>query len=100
MKKAYGVIAVAAVALSALTVGALAASTAAPNEVKASWGTFKLSPTIAAKLKANQKINYVFSYQASGIALFSQQYAQGYNAGCAAANKIYPLSCSSISPVQ
>jgi ribose transport system substrate-binding protein len=100
MKKVYGLIAVAAVALGALAVGAWAASSAAPNEVKRSWGTFKLNPKIAAKIKAHQKINYVFSYQASGIALFSQQYALGYKSGCSDGNKIYPLSCSSIAPVQ
>jgi ribose transport system substrate-binding protein len=100
MKKVYGVIAVAAVAIGALAVGAWAASSAAPYTVKESWGTFKLNPKIAAKIKAHQKINYVFSYQASGIALFSQQYAQGYKRGCADGNKIYPMNCSSIAPVQ
>jgi ribose transport system substrate-binding protein len=100
MKKAYGVIAVAAVAIGALAVGAWAATSAAPYSVKESWGTFKLNPKIAAKIKAHQKINYVFSYQASGIALFSQQYAQGHKRGCADAQKIYPENCSAIAPVQ
>jgi ribose transport system substrate-binding protein len=103
MKKAYGAVALAVVAMSALAVGAWAATTAnngPPFVVKRSWGTFKLNPKIAAKIKAHQKINYVFSYQASGIALFSQQYAQGYKRGCADGNKIYPMNCSAIAPVQ
>ena len=100
MKKVYGMVAIAAVAIGALAVGAWAAGSAAPYTVKESWGTFKLNPKIAAKIKAHQKINYVFSYQASGIALFSQQYAQGYKRGCADGNKIYPMNCSSIAPVQ
>jgi ribose transport system substrate-binding protein len=104
MKKASVLVALCALALAALAVGAWAATSASPNKppyvVKASWGTFKLSPAIAAKIKAHQKINYVFSYQGSGIALFSQQYAEGYKRGCAQGNKIYPLSCSSIAPVQ
>src|SRR5215210_7332154 len=77
-----------------------AAPSAAPFSVKRSWGTFTLNPKIADKVKKGEKINYVFSYQASGIALFSQQYAQGHKAGCADGQKIYPMDCSSIAPVQ
>jgi ribose transport system substrate-binding protein len=72
----------------------------APQTVKRSWGTFKLSSKIAAKIKNHQPINYVFSYQASGIPLFSQQYKLGYQRGCADGSKIYPLKCASIAPVQ
>ncbi len=50
----------------------------APFEVKRDWGTFKLADRIAAKVKAGDKINYVFSYQASGIPLFSPQFAAGF----------------------
>ena len=46
--------------------------------MKRDWGTFKLADRIAAKVKAGGKINYVFSYQASGIPLFSPQYAAGF----------------------
>src|SRR5580658_11072131 len=72
----------------------------APFEVKRDWGTFKLADRIAAKVKAGQKINYVFSYQASGIPLFSPQFAAGFQTGCKLGNDIYPLDCASIAPVQ
>src|ERR1700744_4855689 len=72
----------------------------APFEVKRDWGTFKLADRIAAKVKAGEKINYVFSYQASGIPLFSPQFAAGFETGCKTGNAIYPLDCASIAPVQ
>jgi ribose transport system substrate-binding protein len=72
----------------------------APFEVKRDWGTFKLADRIAAKVKAGQKINYVFSYQASGIPLFSPQYAAGFATGCKMGNAVYPMNCASIAPVQ
>jgi hypothetical protein len=72
----------------------------APFEVKASWGTFTLDPRIAAKVRNKEKMNYVFSYQASGIPLFSPQYAAGFKRGCQMGNAIYPMECASIAPVQ
>src|SRR6478609_9662491 len=72
----------------------------APFEVKRDWGMFKLADRIAAKVKAGEKINYVFSYQASGIPLFSPQYAAGFATGCKLGNAIYPMECASIAPVQ
>jgi ABC-type sugar transport system substrate-binding protein len=72
----------------------------APFEVKRDWGTFKLADRVAAKVKAGAKVNYVFSYQASGIPLFSPQYAAGFDTGCKLGNAIYPLDCASIAPVQ
>jgi ABC-type sugar transport system substrate-binding protein len=72
----------------------------APLEVKRDWGTFNLADRIAAKVRAGDKMNYVFSYQASGIPLFSPQYAAGFNTGCKLGNAIYPLECASIAPVQ
>jgi len=72
----------------------------APGEVTMPWGTFKLAPRIADKIAKHEKINYVFSYQGSGIPLFSPQYAAGFKYGCEAGNKIYPLNCTSIAPVQ
>src|ERR1700691_5642620 len=112
--KAYSKVGVAAIAL----VGAVGGSGAlagdsqsqiptsgekvagAPFEVKRDWGTFKLADRIAAKVKAGEKINYVFSYQASGIPLFSPQFAAGFETGCKLGNAIYPLDCASIAPVQ
>lgn len=72
----------------------------APGEVTREWGTFKLAQRIADKLAAGQPINYVFSYQATGIPLFSQQYAAGHERGCAMGQEILSMSCSWIAPVQ
>jgi ABC-type sugar transport system substrate-binding protein len=72
----------------------------APFEVKRDWGTFKLADRIAAKVKAGEPINYVFSYQASGIPLFSPQYAAGFDKGCAMGKEIYNMECASVAPVQ
>ena len=68
--------------------------------MKRDWGTFKLADRIAAKVKAGEPINYVFSYQASGIPLFSPQYAAGFETGCKMGKEIYPMECASIAPVQ
>ena len=68
-------------------------------KAKRDSGTFKLADRIAAKIKAGDKINYVFSYQASGIPLFSPQYAAGFDTGCKLGNAITPLECASIAPV-
>ncbi len=72
----------------------------APFEVKRDWGTFKLDDRIAAKVKAGEPINYVFSYQASGIPLFSPQFKAGFTMGCEMAQGIYKMSCADIAPVQ
>src|ERR1700729_646553 len=60
----------------------------APFEVKRDWGTFKLADRIAAEVKAGEEINYVFSYQASGIPLFSPQFAAGFATGWPAGRSI------------
>jgi ABC-type sugar transport system substrate-binding protein len=72
----------------------------APFEVKRDWGTFKLADRIAEKIKKGEPINYVFSYQASGIPLFSPQYKAGFDMGCKMGQAIYPMNCSAIAPVQ
>ena len=72
----------------------------APDTATLPWGTFTLNPRIAAKVKAHEPINYVFSYQGSGIPLFSQQYMQGFKRGCEMGKAIYPLNCAAIAPVQ
>jgi ABC-type sugar transport system substrate-binding protein len=72
----------------------------APDTATLPWGTFTLNPRIAAKVKAHEPINYVFSYQGSGIPLFSQQYMQGFKRGCEMGKAIYPMNCSAIAPVQ
>ena len=104
MSKFTRVLLLASAVVLVAAIAALTAAAATPNKppyvVKTKWGTFKLNQKIADKLAAKQPINYVFSYQASGIPLFSQQYAQGYKEGCAAGSKILKLNCSSIAPVQ
>ena len=72
----------------------------APGSVTMPWGEFKLASRIADKIAKHEKINYVFSYQGSGIPLFSPQYAAGFKYGCQAGNAIYPMECTSIAPVQ
>jgi ABC-type sugar transport system substrate-binding protein len=72
----------------------------APNMVKRDWGEFKLASRIAEKIKKGEPINYVFSYQASGIPLFSPQYKAGFDMGCKMGKAIYPMSCAAIAPVQ
>lgn len=72
----------------------------APLTVVRDWGTFKLADRIAAKIAAGEPINYLFSYQASGIPLFSPQYAAGAEMGCKMAQGIYPLNCAAVAPVQ
>ena len=72
----------------------------APFTVTREWGTFTLADRIAVKVKAGEPINYVFSYQASGIPLFSPQYQAGFDMGCEMAQDIYKMSCAAIAPVQ
>ena len=72
----------------------------APFTVTRDWGTFTLNDRIAEKVRNKQEINYVFSYQASGIPLFSPQYAAGHTMGCAMGQAIYPMTCTAIAPVQ
>ena len=72
----------------------------APLMVSRDWGTFKLADRIARKVRAGESINYVFSYQGSGIPLFSPQYAAGFEIGCKMGSAIYPMQCAKIAPVQ
>ena len=72
----------------------------APLTVKRDWGEFKLADRIAEKVKKGEPINYVFSYQASGIPLFSPQYKAGFEMGCKMGKAIYPMNCAAIAPVQ
>ena len=72
----------------------------APFTVKRDWGTFTLSPKIAEKIKNKEKINYVYSYQASGTSFMSPQMQVGFKEGCEMGNKIMPMNCAVIAPVQ
>src|SRR5260370_29768040 len=74
--------------------------TTPPYVSKQDWGTFKLKASIADKVRKHQAINYVFSYQGTGIPLFSAQYKDGYEQDLAAGKKIYPMNGKSIAPVQ
>ena len=72
-------------------------ATVAPAKLK-DGSTFKLAPRIAKKVKDGQPINYVFSYQSSGIALFSDQYKTGYDATLPVAQSLIKMSGKSIAP--
>ncbi len=72
----------------------------APFTIERDWGTFKLADRIAEKVKNGEKMNYVFSYQASGIPLFSPQFAAGAEMGCKMAQQLWPMDCAAIAPVQ
>ena len=60
---------------------------------------FTLNERVAEKVRTGQPINYVFSYQSTGIALFSDQYAAGFQETQQAAQRIYPMNFTSIAPV-
>jgi ribose transport system substrate-binding protein len=71
---------------------------AKPASLKLKDGTtFKLSPKIAAKVKAGKPVIWVNSYGAKGIPLFSQQYAQGQAKGLKAAKLITPMTLKDVS---
>lgn len=59
---------------------------------------FQLAERIASKVRGGQEVNYVFSYQSSGIPLFSDQYRIGYETTLPIATEIYPLRGTSIAP--
>jgi ABC-type sugar transport system substrate-binding protein len=60
--------------------------------------TFKLAQRIQDKIKKGEKLNYVFSYQSSGIKGFSEQYKAGYEATQGTAGRILPMNFKSIAP--
>jgi len=60
--------------------------------------TLKLASRISDKISKGQAFNYVFSYQSSGIALFSDQFKTGYDTTLAIAQKTGPISGKAIAP--
>jgi ribose transport system substrate-binding protein len=61
--------------------------------------TFTLAPRIKAKVDAGEPVNYVFSYQSSGIQGFSQQYKAGFEATQDEAKEILPgMTFKAIAP--
>lgn len=60
--------------------------------------TFTLNERIAEKVRNGEEINYVFSYQSSGIPLFSDQYRTGYETTLPIAQEIYPMAGTAIAP--
>lgn len=60
--------------------------------------TFELADRIAEKVANGEAINYVFSYQSSGIALFSDQYQTGYEATVPVAQSILNMNSKSVAP--
>lgn len=75
-------------------------STSVPSTVETSWGTFELDPKIAEKVESGDPINYLFSFEASGIPGFGEQFTAGYEFGCKEGQAIYPLNCEIVAPVQ
>ena len=61
-------------------------------------GDFELAGSIADKVAAGEPFNYVFSYQSSAIANFSDQYAAGYEGTLDVASSILPMNPESIAP--
>lgn len=61
-------------------------------------GSFVLAESIADKVASGEPFNYVFSYQSSAIANFSDQYAVGYEATLGVADSIAPINPTSIAP--
>ena len=61
-------------------------------------GDFELAASIADKVAAGEPFNYVFSYQSSAIANFSDQYAAGYEGTLDVASSILPMNPESIAP--
>ena len=60
--------------------------------------SFELAESIADKMEAGEPFNYVFSYQSSAIANFSDQYAAGYEGTLDVAASIAPMNPTSIAP--
>ena len=60
---------------------------------------FTLNERIARKIRTGEPINYLFSYQSSGIALFSDQYEAGFRATQGDAYRIYPMNFTVVAPV-
>ena len=60
---------------------------------------FVLNERIARKIRTGEPINYLFSYQSSGIALFSDQYEAGFQATQGDAYRIYPMNFTVVAPV-
>jgi ribose transport system substrate-binding protein len=60
--------------------------------------TFTLKPEIAAKARAGEPINYVFSNPTSTTDIFSAQYLAGYERSLEPASAIYPLNPKIVSP--
>ena len=61
--------------------------------------TFELNERIARKIRTGEPVNYLFSYQSSGIALFSDQYEAGFRATQQDAYRIYPMNFTVVAPV-
>lgn len=67
-------------------------------ETLADGSTFELADRIAEKVQNGEEVNYVFSYQSSGIPLFSDQYKTGYEATLPVAQSILPMNGEAVAP--
>jgi ABC-type sugar transport system substrate-binding protein len=61
-------------------------------------GSFELASSVADKVASGTPFNYVFSYQSSAIANFSDQYAAGYEGTLDVASSILPMNPTSVAP--
>ncbi len=60
---------------------ASAAEPTPPTSVTADWGTFTLSPDIAARVTAKQPLRVVLSMEGPAIPVFGPQYQYGFGVG-------------------
>jgi ABC-type sugar transport system substrate-binding protein len=60
---------------------ALAADPTTPSSVQTDWGTFTLSPDIAARVTAKQPLRVVLSMEGPAIPVFGPQYQYGFGVG-------------------
>lgn len=70
----------------------------APAKLK-DGSVFKLADRIAKKVKSGDPLNYVYSYQSSGIALFSDQHKAGFDATLPIAKSLINMNGKMIAPV-
>lgn len=98
---AVGLVA-AACGSSTATSSSGAAQTGPPYSVTTSWGTFKLSPAIAAKIAAKQPLNFVLSFQTLASVGAPAFLAAGMKAAAAAIHSKYGVTVNTkvIGPAQ
>lgn len=59
---------------------------------------FELADRVVQKIESGEPVNYVFSYQSTVIALFSDQYRDGYESTLDAAQMVLPFEGQAVAP--